>query len=269
MTEVFEVHCPERAALDVVFLHGLDGDARKSWTSGSDDLFWPQWLAEEVPDTAVWTVGYDAWSSGWRGQSMSLPDRAINLLALLQNHAIGERPLCFITHSMGGLLVKEMLLHASEGRDDYAVFAEAIEGVAFLATPHTGSGVTKAVDSLGHLYRGTAAVEDLKRNGPHLRQLNDRYRDWVNEVKIRNLVFFETRLTNGVRVVDEASANPGIAGVRPIPVDADHVTICKPSTRRDLVYGQVKRFIANVNSAEAPGVEVAAREAGSICRREG
>ena len=33
----------------------------------------------------------------------------------------------------------------------------------FLGTPHTGSGLTKFVDALGIVYRGTRAVEDLKR----------------------------------------------------------------------------------------------------------
>ena len=243
MTEVFEVHRPDEADLDVVFLHGLDGDARKSWSAAGPGSFWPQWLAEDVERVAVWTVDYDAWSSGWRGRSMSLPDRAINLLAVLQIPGVGERPLAFVAHSMGGLLAKEMLLHAAEGHTDFAPFAAAARGVVFLATPHTGSGLTRAVDALGSIYRGTPAVEDLRSNCAHLRQLNDRYRDWVDETRIRNLIFFETRLTKGMRVVDEASANPGIARVRPIAVDADHVDICKPMSRRELVYGQVRRFV--------------------------
>ncbi|UKD54661.1 tetratricopeptide repeat protein [Amycolatopsis sp. FU40] len=243
MTAVVAVHVPRRAVLDVVFVHGLDGDARASWRCGGDGTFWPRWLAADLAGVAVWTLGYDAWSSGWRGQSMPVPDRAVNLMAQLQNAGLGERPLCFVTHSMGGLLVKEILLHAAESRTDFACFAAAARGVVFLGTPHTGSGLTRAVDALGVLYRGTPAVEDLRRNSAYLRQLNDRYRDWADETGIANLVFFETRLTRRVRVVDEASANPGLPRVRPIPVDADHVGICKPADRASLVYGQVKRFV--------------------------
>lgn len=243
MTAVVAVHVPRRAVLDVVFVHGLDGDARASWRCGGDGTFWPRWLAADLAGVAVWTIGYDAWSSGWRGQSMPVPDRAINLMAQLQNAGLGDRPLCFVTHSMGGLLVKEILLHAAESRTDFACFAAAAKGVVFLGTPHTGSGLTRAVDALGVLYRGTPAVEDLRRNSAYLRQLNDRYRDWADETGIANLVFFETRLTRRVRVVDEASANPGLPRVRPIPVDADHVGICKPEDRDALVYGQVKRFV--------------------------
>ncbi|MFB9925473.1 tetratricopeptide repeat protein [Amycolatopsis halotolerans] len=253
MTAVVAVHVPRRTVLDVVFVHGLDGDARASWRCGGDGTFWPRWLAADLAGVAVWTVGYEAWSSGWRGQSMPVPDRAVNLMAQLRNAGLGERPLCFVTHSMGGLLVKEILLHAAESRTDFACFAKAATGVVFLSTPHTGSGLARAVDALGVLYRGTPAVEDLRRNGAYLRQLNDRYRDWADETGIANLVFFETRLTRRVRVVDEASANPGLPRVRPIPVDADHVGICKPEDRESLVYGQVKRFVLGLLPGQGGG----------------
>ncbi|WP_037305598.1 hypothetical protein [Amycolatopsis orientalis] len=85
MTELVNVGTDEDPVLDVVFVHGLDGDPHKSWL----------------------------------GDSMPIQDRAINLLAELQGHGIGQRPLCFVTHSMGGLVVKEMLLHAADGRADY------------------------------------------------------------------------------------------------------------------------------------------------------
>lgn len=265
MSEVVPVHDPRDAVLDVVFVHGLDGDARRSWSREDPGSWWPAWLAEDVPGVAVWSVGYDAWSSGWRGRALSMPDRAVNLMALLQNHGIGDRPLCFVTHSMGGLLVKEILLHAADGRTDFASFATEVRGVVFLATPHTGSGVTKAVDALGALYRGTAAVRDLQRNDAHLRQLNDRYRDWASTTSVGHLVFSETRPTKGVRVVDETSANPGLAGIRPIPVDANHIDICKPATRAALVYGQVKRFVAGIAAGPAP---IGAAGAGSVALEE-
>ncbi len=264
MTEVVAVHTPENAALDVVFIHGLDGDARNSWRRKDPSSFWPLWLAEDVPGVAVWSVGYDGWSSNWRGRAMPMQDRAINLLAQLQNYGIGERPFCFVTHSMGGLLVKEMLLHAAEGHTDFASFATAAKGVVFLGTPHTGSGLTRFVDSLGILYRASRAVEDLKRNSAHLRHLNDRYRDWVNDAGKRSLVFFETRPTKGVWVVDAASANPGLPGIRPIPVDSNHIDICKPANRDSVMYGQVKRFIAGIQNPVAAHPQILDRDRESL-----
>jgi uncharacterized protein YegL len=163
---------------------------------------------------------------------------------------------------MGGLLVKEILLHAADGRTDFATFAEAACGVVFLATPHTGAGLAKAVKALGVLYRGTPAVEDLRRNDAHLRQINDRYRDWAIDTSIRHLVFVETHSIKGMLVVDESSANPGLARVRPIPVDANHIDICKPSSRSSLVYGQIKRLLSNLTRPPVPGPDGNARRVG-------
>ncbi|WP_460396382.1 NACHT domain-containing protein [Actinophytocola sediminis] len=249
----------------MVFVHGLDGDGRGTWSRKDAESFWPEWLATDLAEVAVFTVGYDAWSSGWRGRSMPMQDRAVNLMAQLQNHGIGQRPLCFVTHSMGGLLVKEILLHAAECRTEFAAFAEAAKGVVFLATPHTGAGLAKAVKALGVLYRGSPAVDDLERNKPYLRHLNDRYRNWVDDVKIGNLVFFETRATKGLRVVDEMSANPGLARVTPIGVDANHVDICKPVDPQSLVYGQVKRFVSSLcDTLGHPGPAKADTDATSV-----
>jgi pimeloyl-ACP methyl ester carboxylesterase len=255
VSEVFAVHNPDLAVIDVVFIHGLNGDARETWLGKDQVSFWPQWLAEDIDGVAVWSVGYEAAATGWRGHSMSIADRAINVMALLQSHGIGDRPLCFVTHSMGGLLAKKILLHAAERRTPFTAFATAIRGVVFLATPHTGSGLTKAVKALGFLYQGTPAVEDLSRNDPDLRELNDRYRDWVDETGIQHLVFFESRQTKGVRVVDETSANPGLVRVQPIPVDANHIDICKPPNRSALVYGQVKLFVGELITQLQAGEE--------------
>jgi hypothetical protein len=248
VTELVEVYADEASVFDVVFVHGLDGHARKSWSSGRKDSFWPEWLALDVGGLAVWSMGYDAASSRWLGQAMPIQDRAINLLAQLQNNGIGQRPLCFITHSMGGLVVKEMLLHAAEGRAGYREFASTTRGVVFLATPHTGSDLANVVRALGVVYRGTPAVEGLRRSCAHLRQLNDRYRDWVADpiTDISHQVFSETQPTKGIHVVDAESANPGLAGVRAIPVEANHIDICKPTDRKSVVYGQVLRFVSSL-----------------------
>ncbi|WP_370961685.1 esterase/lipase family protein [Amycolatopsis sp. cg9] len=269
MTEVVAVGSAEGAVLDVVFVHGLDGNARTSWSGKREDSFWPRWVVEDIPGVAVWSVGYDAASSKWLGHAMPIQDRAINVLAQLQNRGIGQRPLCFVTHSMGGLLVKEMLLHSAEGRAGYREFAAAVRGVAFLATPHTGSDLTKVVKALSVVYRATSAVEDLRHNSAHLRQLNDRYRDWVAEpgVDVAHRVFFETLPTKGVRVVDASSANPGLAGVRPIPVDDDHIGICKPADRESVVYGQVKLFVTGVRDSARAGTGSPAGEATAGGRR--
>lgn len=243
MTDVFSVAVPDVPVLDVVFLHGLGGDARKTWASW--DAFWPSWLSEDVRGVAVWSVGYAASPSGWLGRAMPIQDRAVNVLARLQNEGVGDRPLVFVTHSMGGLLAKQMLMHA-QSVSAYASFAAAARGVVFLATPHTGADMATFLKRLKRVLRTTAAGKDLARNGAHLRDLNVRYREWVQKTGIQNLVFFEAYKTWGVQIVDAGSADPGLAGAGPIAIDADHFAICKPASRTDVMYGQVRRFVAGI-----------------------
>ncbi|WP_410662119.1 hypothetical protein [Amycolatopsis sp. lyj-84] len=242
-TDVFSVVIPDVPLVDVVFLHGLGGDARKTWAAG--EAFWPDWLGQDVAGVAVWSVDYAASPSGWLGRAMPIQGRAVNILAALQNAGVGERPLVFVTHSMGGLLAKQMLRHA-DSSPTYASFATAARGVVFLATPHIGADMAKVLNRLKTVLRTTAAGKDLQRNAAHLRDLNLWYRNWALKTSIRNLVFYEAYPTFGVHIVDAGSADPGLAGADPIPIDADHSTICKPTSRTTLVYGQVQRFLTSI-----------------------
>jgi hypothetical protein len=67
------------------------------------------------------------------------------------------------------------------------------------------------------------------------------------------LVYCETRPTHGILVVNQTSADPGIKGVIPIPMDFDHISICKVADRKSQIYRQIKRFIEkNLTTPLAP-----------------
>jgi hypothetical protein len=240
----------ERAG-DVVFIHGLGGDARDTWEANGDPrLFWPEWLGDDLPRLGVWSVGYDASPSGWLGgHTMPLIDRATNLLARLDARGIGERPLVFITHSMGGLLCKELLRQgATNGQTRWEQLVGHTKGVVFLATPHTGADLARSLMKIGRLLRLSRSVEDLEENAAQLRQLGTWFRNNVERLGIGVEAYFETVSTTvgwasiGL-VVDESSANPGINGVTPISIDATHTEICRPTSREATVYLRVKRFV--------------------------
>jgi pimeloyl-ACP methyl ester carboxylesterase len=243
------LHCVSDASRKargaVVFVHGLGGDAFATWRARErDDDFWPAWLAKDLPEFDIWTVEYEASPSTWLGSAMSIPDRAANLLAWFETERLHERPLVFVGHSLGGLVIKQFLrLCADRPGTAMGRLVAATQGVVLLATPNTGSDLASWMDRLRVVLGASSAIKDLQSESPYLRELNGWYRERIPREDIATLVFAETRPTKGLMVVEQTSADPGIPGVLPVPVDADHLSIVKPSDRGELVYKRVRQFI--------------------------
>jgi pimeloyl-ACP methyl ester carboxylesterase len=96
----------------VVFVHGLGGHAYNTWRRGSDDQsFWPLWLAQDIEGIAVYALDYPAPASNWLGTAMPLQDRAVSVLeCLLGEPSFRTNPVTFVCHSLGGLIVKQLML---------------------------------------------------------------------------------------------------------------------------------------------------------------
>jgi hypothetical protein len=175
---------------------------------------------------------------------MALPDRAANLLGWLEAEWLYEKKLVFITHSLGGLVVKQLLrLSADRPGTPLGRVIDSTEGVVFLGTPNTGSDLASWMDRLRALLGTSLATKDLRADSAYLRDLNGWYREHGPAEDISTLIFAETRATKGLTVVEQASADPGIPGVLAIPVDADHLSIAKPANRNELVFRRIKSFI--------------------------
>lgn len=236
----------EDRAADVIFLHGLDGDATTTWHPKAEPSdYWPKWLGEDLPNVGIWSVDYEASSLNWHGTALPLEDRATNVIEKLLAAGLGDRPIIFICHSLGGLLAKQILRHAKEmANEEWSPFAQNTRLIIFLATPHSGSSVSGYVQYMKAVLLPTVAVTDLTAHDPHLRGLNVWYRNNVQMMNVQSRVFYETRKTKSILVVDPTSSDPGIAGVIPVPIDADHVEICKPVSRSDVVYARCKKLVS-------------------------
>src|SRR5207249_4031107 len=69
---------------------------------------------------------------------------------------------------------------------------------------------------------------------------------------IRTGLIGRLRAQPGVRVVDRGSADPGIPGLHPVPFDADHFSICKPTDEDDHLYLAAVRFLQRVLDVARP-----------------
>jgi protein SERAC1 len=235
--------------VDILFIHGLTGDPQTTWTSASPQReYWPSWFCDEFSNVAVYTLGYpSSILEKWAKQEMNLHERANNMLEQLASFGIGERPVVVVAHSLGGILAKEMLRASNECTDAaWKLIAENTRLVAFLATPHTGAALGAVLKSF--LPRLSSTHVDLLSNSSgFLTNLNQSYRELVIHKNIHTISYYEKFKTkNAFLVVCEQSADPGVTGTRPIPVDADHISICKPESRQSLVFVSLVRHITAV-----------------------
>ena len=197
---------------------------------------------------------------------MPLADRGNQVLDLLNNEGLGERPLAFITHSMGGIVVKQILRNADDlGVKRFAPILAQTRGIAFIATPHTGAHIANFAELAAAIYRTNEHVKELSAHDPRLRELHgwflNKYLDnhpvvcrtYCEKRELRpEIPLLGIRLPKGLLVVDESSAEPNIKGERAIPLDEDHVGICKPADRSAQIYKGMLRFVRDCLATPDP-----------------
>jgi len=276
---VEKIRGAEDPRINVVFVHGLGGDARRTWlyekkprarnwlsrklfgpaqdAAEAKTFFWPEWLAGRREDCAVYLVDYPAdkmgWNAGW-----PIEDAAVAVLdRLMKNPSLRKSgaPIVFVCHSLGGIVVKQLVLKARAGRDlnvAKGAFLDRVAGVVFLATPHDGSFLATLASAFG--WAVTDTMRDLIANSAKLGNLSDDYRDYIasNDGRIRHLIYFEKEGVAGVKVVSTGSANPGLAGAERVPIGRDHIQICKAPGESDQVVEGVLAFLEEVLGSRPP-----------------
>ncbi|XP_037304920.1 protein SERAC1 [Pungitius pungitius] len=252
---------------DVLFIHGILGAAFKTWRQKDRELSeeekeaesredytecWPKsWLAADCPNLRVLSVEYDSHLSDWmakcpaENQRKSLAYRSRELLKKLKLAGVGERPVVWVAHSMGGLLVKKMLLDASEDPEMHGLLNNT-KGIMFYSVPHRGTFMAEYSVSVRYLLFPSVEVRELCKDSPALRDLNENFLNIAKEKEFQVLSFAETLPTNigpmiKILVVPTQSANLGIGEL--IEVDVDHLNICKPEKKDSFLYKRSLQFI--------------------------
>ncbi|MCJ1398700.1 hypothetical protein MMC11_001901 [Xylographa trunciseda] len=271
LTEVYTPNPPISSLVDVVFVHGLNGDPHNTWTSTPKNVFWPaDLLPQFVEDqkARLLVYGYDADVASLAGSGVTkdkIHNHAERLVAdLFANRRIRkatERPIIFVAHSLGGLVVKRALIYSSDitgVRTEHlrSIFVSTY-GILFLGTPHKGSDVAswgsflewlckavpkKAIDTSDQL------IEALKTNSETLQNID---RQFAQLIENFHLFFFHeakpTDFKTTLRfVVEEDSAAPTLPDVERAGIQADHSHMCKfedeNSPGFDLVVDGIQRY---------------------------
>jgi Alpha/beta hydrolase family len=201
------------ARASVIFVHGLGGHAYDTWRRALDNnTFWPLWLAKDVEGISVYTIAYEAPPTNWLGTSVPLQDRAINVLEiLLSEPGLKSGPIAFICHSLGGLIVKQIILdlqQQKERRPEAADLLQRVTQVVFAATPHTGARQATLLGRLRFFAWPSSIARTLVANDPALRSINVAYRGLAEER--RNVL--QHRITQMLTIQTKATAIAAVPG---------------------------------------------------------
>ncbi|KAI9200358.1 hypothetical protein LWI28_006554 [Acer negundo] len=256
--------------MDIVFVHGLRGGPYKTWRISEDKsstksglvekidqeagklgTFWPgEWLSVDFPHARLFTLKYKTNLTQWSGASLPLQEVSTMLLEKLVAAGIGSRPVVFVTHSMGGLVVKQMLHKAKS--DNIVNLVNNTVGIVFYSCPHFGSKLADMPWRMGLVLRPAPTIGELRSGSPRLVELNDYIRRLHKKGALDVLSFCETKVTPIVEgyggwafrmeVVPIESAYPGF-GELVVLDSTDHINSCKPVSRADPSYTEILEFL--------------------------
>ncbi|KAL1598071.1 hypothetical protein SLS59_007081 [Nothophoma quercina] len=233
--------------VDIVAVHGLNGDREKTWTAGNGVHWLRDLLPHDLPRARILSWGYDANThSGSRVSCEYLFDHARTLVSDLclerQITETSRRPIVFVAHSLGGIIVKSALIHSEAARrgalEEHRAVKLSTYGILFMGTPHQGgSGV-----ALGKLMVNVASVF-VKADDRLLQQQLGQYGpisgDFVTKYAYETYAT-PTLLGQSMVVVPQASAVvPGAADGEPMAIHADHIHMVKFESKSDAGYKTV------------------------------
>ncbi|KAH6873842.1 hypothetical protein B0T10DRAFT_234496 [Thelonectria olida] len=270
--------------VDIIAVHGLNGDAFSTWCHKPDGTLWLRDLLPEfLPGCRVYTYGYP--SKIFSESSARVQEYARNLLVSLrdicEDSTIGKRSIIFVCHSLGGIVFKQALVIAHEDDNLYGEVLKSIIGVAFLATPHRGSTAANLGSVFGTIintFRATASagmapravrtdlLSHLIYDSDALQDLSMSARNRLGNISVVSCYENKPTAPLSSLIVNRASATLEIPNEEPIPMFEDHKSICRFSgeTESYMKLARALRRIAAQSLDVSPTLERASTHSSNI-----
>jgi hypothetical protein len=262
---VSEGHDP---IVDIVALHGLNGHREITWTAENGVHWLRDLLPEDLPQARILCWGYDANTHAADRVSWNyLYDHATNLVSDLcrkrkMTNSI-DRPIIFVAHSLGGIVLKSALIHSHIARhgSEHRSIKLSTHGILFMGTPHQGGNGVQLGRVLANIASLVVAADDrllkhLERDSEYLLQQLGQYGSIGNDF-VTKYAYEEyatpTVLGHRIMVVPKASAVvPGHADAEPIVIHANHTSMVRYPSRQDVGYVTVSEHL-QIMAGDATG----------------
>lgn len=207
----------------IVFVHGVTGNATQTWSNGAH--YWPAMLRDDTIFDGQNIYVYE-YPSPIAGRSLSVDELADNMrLVLSTDGVLRHSSIIFVAHSMGGLITRAFILKYRH------LVAKKIRFLYFFATPTTGSPfafLAKLVSKnpqFGQLYPMDADV-----------YLGTVQSAWLAaDLHLKSYCAYET-LPTPIGIIVERQSATNLCTERLDPIDADHISIVKPSSAQSTPY---------------------------------
>ncbi|KAI1326816.1 hypothetical protein F5Y16DRAFT_218338 [Xylariaceae sp. FL0255] len=193
--------------IDIVLVPGLGANPEDSWKSESTQFNWTtEALTRDFPKSRLLLYKYQsAWTGSLKVRQF-MANIAMALLTGLQSvrKKCQRRPIVFIGHSMGGLVIAKAITIADQRRDKFPIMFEAIAASIFFGTPFNGAPVASvaamyayAAEKIGKA-TSSKLLDLLKPGDEGLRELKHEFMRLAGKIspKIDLLCFYEEKPTD-------------------------------------------------------------------------
>ncbi|KAL0902672.1 hypothetical protein ABMA27_000492 [Loxostege sticticalis] len=212
---------------------------------------WPKdWLPKDCNNLRILGVNYWSSLSEWLErcplQTADIESRASDLAPTLIDAGVGRKnvPVVWLAHSMGGLIVKQLLVDSAESKDaELRSLSHNTKAVIFYSTPHKGSALATMPRGVAAVLWPSNDVRQLQENSQFLLDLQKKFIKFADLFAWETISFAEslptlvTAFKVPVTFVESVSADLGRGVFYQLPLD--HLCICKPATRQSVLYTTV------------------------------
>ncbi|RYP32296.1 hypothetical protein DL767_005271 [Monosporascus sp. MG133] len=267
--------------------------AHRDKDSAHSAVFWPRdLLPTTVPNARVMTYGYDIHIRHWAGPPVcrhTVRDIAWDFLVALEavRRAEPARPLLFVVHSLGGIVVKELLRRSSgcrQGQSYLRSVFESAKGTMFFGTPHDGADPRGILQHIAELVIKAIGfkvneqiVNSLLPSSERLGELRDEFgplayeQRWIihsfqeqlgikalNGRKVCEQCNFPCRFRlTYIQVVEDTSSYLNLPAIETTEhIGRNHMDMCRFSGPEDVEYKKVaaalRRMTANLPENQIP-----------------